>query len=136
MLSRHGGCMRTNYLVFCLWFASLAALAADQRGVVIEKPVDVVARTLLAKLPPLASDGMCEVERESNGWNFQFRVKADKTSAEEVQVIVRRAEAMTTDLRIQGVRIESAMITSKRSADPELSKAWSERIRKLIEEPG
>jgi len=128
--------MRRNYLVFCLWFASLAALAADQHGVVIEKPVDVAARTLLAKLPALASDGMCEAERESNGWNFQFRIKSDPANAQEVQVMLRASGDSKSELRVQGVKIQNMLLTSRRSADPALTQEWTERIRKLIEAPG
>src|SRR5262245_60022773 len=133
MLLRSGGGMRTNYLIPGMLLVTLAAFAAEPRGVVLDRPIDDAARTLQAKLPTLSLDGMCEVEREGNGWDFQFRIKADKTTAEEVHVSVRAADGNKTELRVQGVHIEAAMITSKRSANPELTKEWTERIRGLIE---
>ena len=128
--------MRANYLIPGLLLVTLTAFAAEPHGVVLDRPIGEVSRTLMTRLPALASDGMCEAERESNGWDFQFRLKADKATADEVHVSVRAAAGNKTELKVMGVRIESAMITSKRSANPELSQEWIERIRKLIEEPG
>jgi len=115
--------------------AVLAAHAAGQRTVSLDRNVDEVAKILQARLPTLAADGMCEVERESNGWNFSFQVKADKAAAEVVQVILRRTEAHRSELRVQGVRVEGSLVGSKRSAIPELSQAWTDRILALLE-PG
>jgi len=114
--------------------AVLCAHAAGQRGVSIDRNVNEVAKILQARLPALAADGMCEVERESNGWNFSFQVKADKTSAEAVQVMIRQTEAHRSELRVQGVRVEGSLVGSKRSAIPELSQEWTERILKLLDE--
>lgn len=122
-------------LIFGLLAASFVN-AAPPRGVVLDRPMEAVARTLQARLPTLSMDGMCEVERADDGWNFEFRLKADKTTAEEVRVVIRAVEPGKTELRVQGIRIESAMITDKRMADPALTQEWTEKIRKLIEEAG
>jgi len=111
------------------------AHAADKGGVPVDRPVDEVARALQAKLPALAADGMCEVSRETNGWNFEIRVAAGQGSADQVQVILRAAGAAKSELRVQGVHVESSLITSARKVDPALSKAWSERILALVAKP-
>jgi hypothetical protein len=114
-------------LIFGLLAASFVN-AAPPRGVVLDRPMEAVARTLQARLPTLSMD--------DDGWNFEFRLKADKTTAEEVRVVIRAVEPGKTELRVQGIRIESAMITDKRMADPALTQEWTEKIRKLIEEAG
>jgi len=116
--------------------AILSAHAAGPRGgIPIDRDVEVLARTLQAKLPALAMDGMCEVEREATGWNFVFRVAVNKTSSQDVQVFIRMAQAHTSELRVQGIRVEGSLVGSKRSADPELSREWTDRILKLVNEP-
>ncbi len=124
-------------LIATLAILSLSANAADSRYVAIQRDVLVLAKILQAKLPPLAADGMCEVERQGTGWNFTFRVKADKSTAQDVQVILRSTSATASELRVQGVLVEGSLVGSKRSADPALSKEWTSRILKLLEEePG
>jgi hypothetical protein len=122
--------------VVLVFSAALSANAAAPRGVPVGRDVQVLAKTLQAKLPALAVDGMCEVERQANGWNFTFRVSFDKISAQEVQVLIRMAQAHTSELRVQGVRVEGSLVGSKRNADPELTKEWTDRILKLIDENG
>lgn len=111
---------------------ALAAQAGDIHGTPVDRPVDEVARTLQANLPALAMDGMCEVSRETNGWNFSFRVKAEKTSAEEVQVLVRATAAAKSEVRVQGVKVEGGFISSKQKVDAALTQEWSDRILKLV----
>jgi len=122
-------------LVFGLMAASFLH-AAPPKGEVLDRPMEAVARTLQAKLPALASDGMCEAEREDNGWNFQFRLKASESGADEVQVMLRASGDSKSELRVQGVRIQNMLLTTRHNADPTLSKEWTEKIRKLIEEAG
>jgi creatinine amidohydrolase/Fe(II)-dependent formamide hydrolase-like protein len=123
--------MKNLWIVFGFLMVA-GAHGGDTHGTTIDRPVEEVARTLQAKLPELAVDGMCEVSREDNGWNFTLRVKAGKSSAEEVQVLLRAAAARS-ELRIQGVRVESSLITTSRKIDAALSQQWSERILKLVE---
>jgi hypothetical protein len=111
---------------------ALTAQASDIHGTPVDRPVDEIARTLQANIPALAMDGMCEVSREANGWNFSFRVKADKTSSDEVQVLVRATAAAKSEVRVQGVKIEGGFISSKRKVDSVLTQEWSDRILKLV----
>jgi hypothetical protein len=123
-------------LTIVMLLLALTATAAEPRGTVVAQRVDVLAKALQARLPALARDGMCEVTREGNGWDFGIRLNYDKISSEEVRVILRAASAETSEIRVQGVRIEGGLISSRRSLDPELSKEWTGRILKLIESPG
>ena len=128
--------MKTTLIACLLGILVASANAADPAGVVLEKEVAALARVLQARLPALALDGMCEVERQGNGWDFSFRVKELKDSADEVQVIVRSISATQSELRVRGVKVFTSLITSRRSADPALSKEWTERVVKLVEERG
>jgi hypothetical protein len=112
----------------------LSAHAAPPRGVPVERDVLSLARLLQARLPPLAVDGMCEVERQENGWIFGIRVKSEEAASQLVQVFVRASSDSRSELRVQGVRVESSLLTSRRAADPELSKEWTDRILALIAE--
>jgi len=123
-------------LIALLGALVLCANAADSRNVVLDRETNALARILQARLPTLAEDGMCEVERKGNGWDFTFRVKTEKDSADDVQVTVRSVSANQSELRVQGVKVFTSLITARRSADPELSKQWTERILKLIDEAG
>jgi hypothetical protein len=115
------------------FLAVLPAHAAPPRGVAVERDVLSLARILQARLPPLAEDGMCEVERTDNGWTFGIRVQSDTRGSQLLQVYIRAESGSRSELRVQGVRIESSLLTSRRSADPELSKQWTERILELVE---
>ncbi len=110
----------------------VSANAAPPRGTPVERDVLSLAKILQARLPPLAEDGICEVERQDNGWNFAIRVKSDGTKSQLLQVFVRASSDSRSELRVQGVRVESSLITSKRTADPQLSKEWTDRILELI----
>jgi hypothetical protein len=112
--------------------AVLCAHAAPPRGIPVERDLLSVAKILQARLPPLAEDGMCEVERQDTGWIFGIRVNSAATGSQLLQVYVRATSDSRTELRVQGVRIESGLITSKRSPDPELSKQWTDRILELV----
>ncbi len=112
---------------------ALTAQAGELHGTPVDRPVDEIARTLQANIPALAMDGLCEVSRETNGWNFSFRVTADKSSSEEVQVLVRATAAAKSEVRVQGVKIEGSFISSKHKVDAALTQQWSERILKLVE---
>jgi hypothetical protein len=112
--------------------AVLSAHAAPPRGIPVERDLLSVAKILQARLPPLADDGMCEVERQDTGWVFGIRVNSGATGSQLLQVYVRATSDSRTELRVQGVRIESGLITSKRSPDPELSKQWTDRILELV----
>ena len=125
-----------NLLAAIVGLIAFAAHAGDIHGTPVDRPADDIARTLQANLPALAMDGLCEVSRESNGWNFSFRVSADKTSSEEVQVLVRATGAANSEVRVQGVKIEGSFITSKHKVDVALTEQWSERILKLVGKPG
>ena len=116
--------------------ALAGAHAGDIHGTPVDRPVDEIAHTLQASIPALAMDGMCEVSCESNGWNFEFRVKSDKTSSDEVQVLVRATAASKSEIRVQGVKIEGSLISTKRKVDAQLTQEWSERILKLVNKPG
>ena len=129
--------MSKRILIAILGIAvAVSAHAAGPRGgVAVDRDVHVLAKILQAKLPALAVDGMCEVERQANGWNFSFRVSFDKLSSQDVQVFIRMDGAHTSELRVQGIRVEGGLVGSRRSADPELSKEWTDRILKLATEP-
>jgi hypothetical protein len=117
-------------LAGCL--AVFSAQAADKGGTVVDQEITQLSKLLLARLPSLAMDGMCEAERETKGWNFSIRVKADPGGADEVQVIVRESAASKSELRVQAVRVESSLITSKRSVNAALTGEWTDKILKLI----
>lgn len=119
--------------ICCLLFV-LSAHAAPPAGVPVERDVLSLAKLLQARLPPLAEDGMCEVERQDNGWKFGIRVNTRGGESRLLQVFVRATSDSSSELRVQGVRVESSLLTSKRSADPELSKEWTDRILGLIAE--
>jgi len=113
--------------------AVFAAHAAESRGTVIEKPMTELARLLQARLPSLSVDGMLEAERQARGWVFNVRVKSDQSGADEVQVIVRENSNSNSELRVQGVRIDSNLFTSKRGINAELTAEWTDKILKLVE---
>ena len=98
------------------FLAILPANAAPPRGVLVERDVSSLAKILQARLPSLAEDGMCEVERQDNGWDFVIRVKPADNGARLLQVNVRATADSRSEIRVQGVRVESSLITSKRSA--------------------
>ena len=112
---------------------AVCAFAADPRGTVIDRDLPTVARQLQARLPALSVDGMLEAEREAHGWVFNVRVKSDSSGADEVQVIVREAGNQRSELRVQGVRIDSNLFTSKRGVNAALTSEWTDRILKLVE---
>jgi hypothetical protein len=112
----------------------LSANAAPPRVVPVERDVLSLAKVLQARLPTLAEDGMCEVERQDNGWSFAIRVKSDRTGSQMLQVFVRASSDSRSELRVQGVRVESSLLTSRRVADPELSKEWTDRVLALVAE--
>ena|SRR5688572_2242411 len=126
--------MKTLIAPILCFLLVLSANAAPARGVPVERDVLSLARLLQARLPPLADDGMCEVERQDNGWNFAIRVKSEGASSHLLQVFVRATSESRSELRVQGVRVESSLLTSRRAADPELSKQWTDRILALIAE--
>ena len=120
-------------LIALVGFLAIAsAHAADKGGTVVDQEITQLSKVLQARLPSLAMDGMCEAERESKGWNFSIRVKADQGGADEVQVIVRESTASKSELRVQAVRVESSLITSKRSVNAALTGEWTEKILKLV----
>jgi len=120
-------------LLGCL--VAFAAPAVEPRGVVLERDIVELSRTLQARLPTLAVDGMLEAEREAHGWNFVVRVKSDQGGSDNVQVMVRESGAGRSDLRVQGVRVETSLLTSKRAVNAALTAEWTERILKLVEKP-
>jgi len=113
---------------------AFSAAAADSRATVVDKPMTELARLLQARLPPLSVDGMVEAERESRGWNFSVRVKSDQGGADEVQVIVRESADQRSELRVQGVHIDSNLLTSKRGVNSALTAEWTDRILKLVQQ--
>jgi hypothetical protein len=112
--------------------AVASAHAADKGGTVVDQEITQLSKVLQARLPSLAMDGMCEAERESKGWNFSIRVKSDQGGSDEVQVIVREADGSRSGLRVQAVRVESSLITSKRTVNAALTGEWTEKILKLV----
>lgn len=114
-------------------FALVTAHAADSRGTVVNQEITQLSKLLQARLPTLAMDGMCEAERESRGWNFSIRVKSDQGGSDEVQVIVREGSASSSELRVQAVRVESSLLTSKRSVNAALTGEWTDKILKLVQ---
>lgn len=107
--------------------------AAESRGTVVDQEITHLAKLLQARLPALAIDGMCEAERESRGWNFSIRVQSDQGGSDDVQVIVRESAGSRSELRVQAVRVESNLLTSKRSVNAALGGEWAGRILKLVE---
>ena len=124
--------MKSLFAIVLGSLAVLSAQAAPPRGTPVERDVLSVAKILQARLPPLAEDGMCEVERQDHGWVFGIRVNSGAAGSQLLQVYVRATSESRSELRVQGVRIESGLITSKRSADPELSKQWTDRLLELV----
>jgi hypothetical protein len=112
----------------------LSTPAADARGTVVDKPIIELARLLQARLPSLSVDGMLEAEREGHGWVFNVRVKSDQDGADEVQVIVRESSDSSSELRVQGVRIDSNLFTSKRGVNAALTAEWTDKILKLVQQ--
>jgi hypothetical protein len=111
---------------------AIPAFAADPRGTVVDRDMPALARLLQSRLPALSVDGMLVAEREAHGWVFNVRVKADQGGADEVQVIVREAADKHSELRVQGVRIDSNLFTSKRGVNAALTSEWTDRILKLV----
>jgi hypothetical protein len=126
--------MKNLLAVILAFLAVVSAHAAPPRGEQIDRDVLSLAKILQARLPPLADDGMCEVERRDNGWSFVIRVKSEQDQAHLVQVFIRATSESRSELRVQGVRVESSLITSRRIADPELSAQWTGRILALVAE--
>jgi hypothetical protein len=112
---------------------ALSAYAAEARGTVVDKPINELARLLQARLPTLSVDGMLEAERQAHSWIFNVRVKSDQGGADEVQVIVRENSSSNSELRVQGVRIDSNLFTSKRGINAALTEEWTDKILKLVE---
>ena len=109
------------------------ACAADARTRVVDREITELAKLLQARLPSLSLDGMLEAEREAHGWNFEIRVRSDQGGADEVQVIVREAADHKSELRVQGVHIDSNLLTSKRGVNAGLTAEWTDKILKLVE---
>ncbi len=118
-------------LFSCL--ATISAHAADQRFSPVDKEITELAKLLQARLPPLTVDGMCEVERNSHGWTFTARVRSDQGGADEVQVIIHEAPGSKSELRVQGVRVDNNLFTSKQAVNAALTAEWTDKIRKLVE---
>ena len=121
-------------LLFVLFLAAATVQAADPRATVVDQEVTELARLLQSKLPALAMDGLCEAERESRGWDFSIRVKSDEGGSDEVQVIVRDAGGSRSELRVQAVRVENSLLTSKRMVIAGLTGEWTDRILELVGE--
>jgi hypothetical protein len=111
-----------------------SAFAADSRATVVDQEITQLAKVLQSRLPSLSMDGMVEAEREAHGWNFGIRVRSDAGGADEVQIIVREAPDKRSELRVQGVHIDSNLLTSKRGVNAELTAQWKERVLKLVED--
>ena len=116
-------------------WAAATVHAADARGTVVDKEITQLSKLLQARLPSLAMDGMCEAERESKGWNFSIRVQSDQGGSDEVQVIVRESAGSKSELRVQAVRVESSLLTSRRSVNAALTGEWTDKILKVLAEP-
>jgi hypothetical protein len=127
--------MKRLLLAFAASLALCSATAAEPRGAIIDREITQLARLLQARLPSLATDGMLEAERQGRGWTFNVRVKADQGGADEVQVIVRPASDSSSELRVQGVRIDSNLFTSKRGINSALTAEWTDRILALVGKP-
>jgi len=123
--------MKKLLLVLCL--AAFAAQAADQRFTPVDRDVTQLAKLLQARLPALAADGMCEVERNSHGWTFTVRVRSDQGGADEVQVIIHEAPGSKSEMRVQGVRVDNNLFTSKQGVNAALTAEWTDKILKLVE---
>lgn len=124
--------MKRLLIVLMGSLAALSAHAADARFTVVDKPITELAKMLQEKLPTLSTDGMLEAERQSHGWVFNVRVKSDQGGADEVQVIVRESSASSSELRVQGVHIDSNLLTSKRGVNATLTAEWTDKILKLV----
>jgi hypothetical protein len=61
------------------------------------------------------------------------RVKSDQGGADEVQIIVRESAEQRSELRVQGVHIDSNLLTSKRGVNAALTAEWTDKILKLVE---
>lgn len=112
---------------------ALSGHAADPRATVVDHDMAALARLLQVRLPTLAVDGMCEAERQAHGWNFEIRVRSDQGGADDVQVILREAPGNRSEVRVQGVHIDSNLLTSKRAVNAGLTAAWSDRILEIVE---
>jgi hypothetical protein len=126
--------MKKLLIVLLGSLAAFSAYAADARGTMVNQQITQLARMLQARLPPLSVDGMLEAERQAHGWVFNVRVKADQGGADEVQVIVHETSAAQSEIRVQGVRIDSNLFTSKRGVNAALTTEWTDRILKLVEQ--
>ena len=111
---------------------AFAANASDQRFNPVDKEITELARLLQARLPALAADGMCEVERNSHGWTFTARVRSDQGGADEVQVIIHEAAGSKSELRVQGVRVDNNLFTSKQGVNAALTAEWTGKIQELL----
>ena len=127
--------MKTLLIALAVSLLGFSAQAADPRATVIDQDITELSRLLQTRLPTLAVDGMLEAERQARGWNFEIRVRSDQGGADEVQVIVREAGDERSELRVQGVHIDSNLLTSKRAVNAELTAAWTDRILKLVQKP-
>jgi len=112
---------------------AFSAYAADARATVVNQEITQLAKVLQARLSSLSMDGMVEAERQAHGWNFSIRVRSDQGGADEVQVIVREAADKHSELRVQGVHIDSNLLTSKRGVNAALTAEWTDKILKLVE---
>lgn len=112
---------------------AFAAQASDQRFTPVDQEITALAKLLQARLPTLAVDGMCEVERNAHGWTFTARVRADQGGADEVQVIIHEAAGSKSELRVQGVRVDNNLFTSKQGVNAALTAEWTDKIMKLVQ---
>jgi hypothetical protein len=125
--------MKKLLIVLLGSLAGICAYAADARATVVNQEISQLAKVLQSRLPTLSADGMVEAEREAHGWNFSIRVRSDQGGADEVQIIVREAADQRSELRVQGVHIDSNLLTSKRGVNGALTAEWTDRILKLVE---
>ena len=125
--------MKKLLIVLLGSLAAFSAHAADARGTVVNQEITHLARILQSRLPSLSVDGLLEAERQAHGWVFRLRVKSDAGGADEVQVIVHDTPDGRSELRVQGVRVDNNLFTSKRSANDALTTEWTDRILKLAE---
>ena len=60
-------------------------------------------------------------------------MKADPNGADEVQVNVHETSESQSEIRVQGVHIDSNLFTSKRGVNAALTAEWTDKILKLVE---
>lgn len=117
-------------LTLLFLFLSVPLLRAE--SFVADRHCNGVAQVLQKQLPELAIDGLFEAKRGSAEWRFAFWTKAEKTSVEEVRILVRQKSASLSDVEVIVFSIDGGLVKTKTKLQALASAEWTTKIRELL----